>query len=185
MGLFSCCMNDKRSARYDTETRQARIVQVYQGAADELYTSPRIQAPPPAYNEAVSRDDLSGPTIYLDEKAPQTIERRLPRSASSSPRTSIISVPSTRLTDLTSARTGETSITLVNQQPQSQRSSLVFESAPPSYYDGRSERSTSPHSQIISNTTPSHPVMSEDWLETLRIATQRGFAQSVPGVPAE
>jgi len=176
-------MNDKRSARHDTETRQVRIVQV-QGAADDLYTSPCIQAPPPAYVEAVARDNLSGPTIYVDEKAPLPTERRLPRSASSSPRTSVISVPSTRLTELTSARTGGTSIILVNQQPESQRSSLVFESAPPSYYDDRSERSTSPHSHIVSNPMLSHPVMGGDWLETLRIAAQKALAENPSGAPA-
>lgn len=178
-------MDDRRHAQQDAETRQARIVQIYQGAADEIYTTTPSQAPPPAYNEVVLSNVQPPPAAYIDEKPALSAERRQLHSAFSSPRTSVISVPSTRLTDITSAHTGGTSITLVNRQPESQRSSLVFDSAPPSYYDGRSERSTSPHSQRVSDEVLRHPVMSAGWLETLRRSVERDFAQDMPGAPTE
>lgn len=176
MGLFSCCTGDRKQEKNEVENRQARIVEIYRQTetVSEMPTRP----PPPSYNEVVC-DNLSGATMIIDEKPAQTQAQPLahtyPRtsiSRPSSPRTSICSIPSTRLTDLTSAHTGGTIVPSHTQQGDSARSSLVFDSAPPSYYDGRStrERSTSSNSQR--QLGERHPVMAEDWLEHLRRAAE-------------
>lgn len=171
MGLFSCCTKDTKSVALDAEARHARLVQIYQTAKAETQTS--LQAPP-AYNEVV----VDVPTIRIDEKP---IEPEQPQSPASSPRTSVISVPSTRLTDITSEYTDRASVRLGNRGGlDSQRSSLAFDSAPPSYYDGRSDasirtRSRSPHNLRFAeeNLLQQHPVMNPDWLNELTRAANR------------
>jgi len=177
MGLFSCCTGDRKREKIETEARHARIVDIYRQA--ETVSQKPTQSPPPSYNEVV-HDSLSGTTIIIDEKPAQPQAQPLAQQAHtrtsisrpSSPRTSIYSIPSTRMTDITSAHTGSTIVPSYTHQGGSPRSSLVFDSAPPSYYDGRSirERSTSPDSQRQSDDR--HPVMAEDWLQHLRRAAE-------------
>ena len=89
-------------------------------------------------------------------------------SRPSSPQTSIYSVPSTRLTDITSAHTGATVTAAHTYRGDSPRSSMVFDSAPPSYYDGRSirERSRSRSRSRVPEDNQ-HPVLSSDWFAGL------------------
>lgn len=174
MGLFSCCTNDKKQAYHDSEARHARIVQIYTQAVYDAQTP--TATPPPSYNEVAGEAMTHGVPIIVEKEPHQTPPQVVPSPETPvpSPRTSICSVPSTRLTDITSAHTGATSATLVNpQNDESMRSSLVFDSAPPSYYDGRSirERSRSPDSQRHLGATQ-HPVTTEDWLEVLQRTAQ-------------
>ncbi|KAK5943515.1 hypothetical protein PMZ80_004523 [Knufia obscura] len=178
MGLFTCCINDRKQGKSEAEARHARIVEIYRQA--ETGSALPTQSPPPSYNEVVF-DSLSGTTIIADEKSSQPPSHsavqppyaRPPISRPSSPRTSIYSVPSTRLTDITSAHTGGTIVACHTHQGDSPRSSLAFDSAPPSYYDGRSmrERSRSPNDQRPSDERQ-HPVMAEGWWEDLPTAAE-------------
>lgn len=174
MGFLSCCTNDKKQAHNDTEARHARIVQIYTQAADDAQHP--TSTPPPSYYEIAGDCMTHGmATIIEKEQYPPPTEL-VPQERLSvpSPRTSICSVPSTRLTDVTSAHTGATNITIARpQNDESMRSSVVFDSAPPSYYDGRSirERSRSPDNQRHSERAQ-HPVTTEDWLEALQRTSQ-------------
>ena len=184
MGLFSCCIGDRKPTKSeaDAEARHARIVEIYQQAKAETQTP--VQLPPPSYNEVIYDAFTGTTTVIVDEKVqpalqqdPQSEDHHFrPRTAISrpgSPQTSIYSVPSTRLTDITSAHTGQTVRVVSTHQGDSPRSSLVFDSAPPSYYDGRSirERSRSPNATRLSDEQQrretQHPVMTDNWLELL------------------
>lgn len=187
MGIFSCCISDRKSRTGEDEARHARIIEIYQQAEAEI--RPTTQNPPPAYYEVVC-DHLSGTTIFVEEKPEQPpivtqpprdtqlLQPRDPISRPQSPRTSIYSVPSTRLTDITAANTGTTITAVPTHQGDSPRSSLVFDSPPPSYYDGRSmrERSRSPSGQRHSD-EHQHPVMGDHWLEGLILSAQREARQ--------
>ena len=184
MGLFSCCIGDRKPTKSeaDAEARHARIVEIYQQAKAETQTP--VQQPPPSYNEVVY-DALTGTTtVIVDEKVQPVLQQGLqseaqdfgPRTSISrpgSPQTSVYSVPSTRLTDIASAHTGQTVRVVSTHHGDSPRSSLVFDSAPPSYYDGRSmrERSRSPNATRLSDERQrreeQHPVMTDNWLELL------------------
>jgi len=177
MELFTCCFSGRQQEKNEKEARHARLLEIYQQAGAETETGVPTQSPPPSYSEVVY-DSLSGTTIVIDEKPAQPQAQHQPResiSRPSSPQTSIYSVPSTRITDITSAHTGNTIVACHTHQGDSPRSSLVFDSAPPSYYDGRSmrERSRSPNAQRGSEER-THPVMAEGWLEYLRRAAERG-----------
>lgn len=169
MGFFSCCTSNSQSAEQDAEARHARIIQIYQTAKAE--TQQAVQAPP-AYNEVVET-----PTICIEEK-PAQLEQS--RSIASSPRTSVISVPSTRLTDFMSAYTERAGGLLPDQSViGSVRSSLAFETPPPSYYNTSSNASTrsrsrSPHSLRLFDDRPQHPTMSPQWWNQLRESTNNG-----------
>lgn len=173
MGLFTCCISERKHGKEknDAEARHARLIEIYRQA--ETASQHPTQPPPPSYHEVVY-DSLSGSTIIVDEKSTQP-HPSPSISRPSSPRTSIYSIPSTRLTDITSAHTGGTIVACQTNPGDSPRSSLVFDSAPPSYYDGRSmrERSRSPNSQRQPD-AQQHPVMAEDWLEYLRSVAQNG-----------
>lgn len=177
MGLFSCCLNDKQQTQHDPEARHARIVSVYAQNADDLRSSTR--APPPAYSDIIRGEELPTTVTLLEKEPCQPPIHPIPpippapqqMSPVLSPCTSIYSVPSTRLTDITSAHTGVTSVTVGYQQTgESLRSSLVFDSAPPSYYDGRSmrERSPSPHMQRQPEDQVQAFTLTDDWLEILQ-----------------
>lgn len=177
MGLFSCCFGSRKTEHNDADARHARIVEIYRQAEVESHQA--AQAPPPAYQEVV-HDILSGTTIVIDEKSSQVVAQPQPQtqaepavpstiSRPSSPHTSIYSVPSTRLTDITSTYTGGTATVVLTHQGDSPRSSMAFDSAPPSYYDGRSsrERSRSPVRTRDMEDEPHHPVMDNGWLDRL------------------
>lgn len=171
MGIFSCCYGDRKTDQNEKDRRHARIVEIYRQAQDESSPSNRssTQAPPPAYHEVIY-DSCTGTTLILDRKEalPTSTTDADPIPRPVSPQTSIYSVPSTRLTDLTSIYTGHVNHTHRNDSP---RSSLAFESAPPSYYDGRSLRARSPSldgRRSVDDHTDTHPVMSVDWLQVLQ-----------------
>lgn len=175
MGIFSCCIGDKKQIRNESEARHARIVEIYAQATYESQESTRT--PPPSYDQVVHENESPAMrTITEKEPYQPPAQMRLQHtSPTPSRRTSICSVPSTRLTDITSAHTGGTSVTVGRPRNDgSMRSSLVFDSAPPSYYDDRSirERSRSPDGQRRSEEYQQHPVTTEDWLEVLRRTAQ-------------
>jgi len=117
--------------------------------------------------------------ISIDEKTPIDSELVVAddddeRPPTISPHSSVISLPSTRLTDLTSLRTGDTMHTVVRGSLE--RSSLGG-SRPPSYYSYA--RSPSPTSSAAGadgerDSVWQHPVMASDWLEVLRQDALRG-----------
>lgn len=175
MGLFSCCFGSRKTEHKDADARHARIIEIYRQA--EVESQQTAQTPPPAYRD-IAYDTLSGTTIVVDEKWSQVVAQpqpqtqaesteRDPISRPSSPQTSIYSVPSTRLTDITSVYTGGTATIVLTHQGDSPRSSMAFDSAPPSYYDGRSirERSRSPVHTRNGEDGPHHPVMETGWLD--------------------
>ena len=180
MRLLTCCIGDRRQEKIEAETRHARIVEIYRSATNVVGETP-TQSPPPSYNEVVY-DSLSGTTVVLDEKTAQAqspLQTQAQQnhngtamSRPSSARTSVCSIPSTRLTDITSAHTGGTIVAYQTHLVDSPRSSLVFDSAPPSYYDGRSIRESSRNrdGQRYSDEQGRHAVMGEEWLERLRRA---------------
>ena len=173
MGLFSCCFESRKTTeKSEADTRHARIVEIYRQA--EVESQQITQAPPPAYQDIVY-DTFTGTTIVVNEKSSQNPAQPQPEptaqnpiSRPASPQTSIYSVPSTRLTDITSAYTGTTAVALTHQG-DSPRSSMVFDSAPPSYYDGRSirERSRSPAHNRGAEAESQHPVMADEWLDRM------------------
>lgn len=177
MGLFSCCFGSRKTEHNDADARHARIVEIYRQA--EVESQQATQTAPPAYQD-IAYDTLSGTTIVIDEKwsevvtqpqmqtqAEHTAQNTISRPAS--PQTSIYSVPSTRLTDITSTYTGATATVVLTHQGDSPRSSMVFDSAPPSYYDGRSirERSRSPVRTRDEGIDSQHPVLENGWLDRL------------------
>lgn len=182
MSLFSCCVSARKQQqeKSDREARHARIIDIYTQAQRQAQTNTQTQthtqAAPPSYEEVIY-DGMSGITLIVDDK-PATDELRAPIPRPTSPQTSIYSVPSTRLTDITSAHTGGTVVEEA-ERIDSPRSSLVFDSAPPSYWDGRSmrERSRSRSPVPIWRAEDaegqqdlqreSHPVMAEQWFERL------------------
>ena len=177
MGLFSCCLGSRKTVQGDADARHARIIEIYRQA--EVESHQITQAPPPAYKDIVVCDSHAGTTIVSDEKWSPVVAQPQPQaqmialaqtpiSRPSSPQTSIYSVPSTRLTDITSTYTGATATVALTHQGDSPRSSMVFDSAPPSYYDGRSirDRSRSPvRASAVEGDM--HPVMANEWLDRL------------------
>ncbi|KAK5076248.1 hypothetical protein LTS08_006874 [Lithohypha guttulata] len=179
MGLFSCCISDRKQTKTEAEARHARVAEIYQQAQNNTQTP--TQAPPPSYNEAVC-DVFLGTTTIVEEKPRQLIpepqsqvhQENACTARPASPRTSIYSVPSTRLTDITSMHTGATAVP--THRGDSPRSSLAFDSAPPSYYDDRSmrERSRSPdYERGPQGEQEPHPVMADNWLDRLLAAAER------------
>ena len=177
MGLFSCCFGSRKTEHKEADARHARIVEIYRQA--EIESQQPTQTAPPAYQDVVY-DTLSGTTILVDEKWTQAVAQpqaqtqtahtaQTPITRPSSPQTSIYSVPSTRLTDITSTCTGGAATVAPTYQGDSPRSSMVFDSAPPSYYDGRSirERSRSPVRTRDGEFDSQHHVMESGRLDRL------------------
>ncbi|EXJ79393.1 hypothetical protein A1O3_08895 [Capronia epimyces CBS 606.96] len=170
---FSCCASQDG---LDAEARHARIVTVtngpYHGRLAQKY-----HGNPPDY-----RDIAQQPLIRLDEKNPAdfhlSIEASNQSSRPASPNSSLVSVPSTRVTDLTALQTGDTALTSARG---SMERTLTYESRPPSYYSNL-RRSPSPISSAGLNSDAErdevwqHPVMRSNWLETLRQEARRHAA---------
>jgi hypothetical protein len=171
--LFSCCTSDARSNSLEAESRHARIVAATGDYARRPRSPPQrrrqYQESPPQY-----KDIAQHPLISVDEKNPLHFELIVQGEDDTpppvSPRSSVVSIPSTRMTDLTAAQTGETTRATL-------RGSLEYVSTrgsePPSYYSNRSPSPASsaggPRESERSerDTVWQHPVMTSDWLEVL------------------
>lgn len=164
---FLCCTSNNN---LETESRGARIVTSTNGCYHSR--PPTHHGSPPAYQD-ISQQSL----IRIDKKSPAdslpadpSVPHRSP-----SPDSSVVSVPSTRLTDLTALHTGDTALT-------SARASLeragTRESRPPSYY---STLRRNPSLIAASGLDPDverdevwqHPVMRSDWFQELRQDARR------------
>lgn len=171
--LFSCCGSNDRSNKLEAECRHARIV-----AVTEHHPSyrPRPRSPPQRteYRESPPeyKDIAQHPLISVDEKDPfqfqLLVDDEDDAPPPASPRSSIVSIPSTRLTNLTAAATGETTVSTrrTSLERMDTRGNL-----PPSYY---SHRSPSPASSAgfdgdrERDGVWQHPVMAGNWLEALQ-----------------
>jgi hypothetical protein len=169
MGFF-CCSSSDRPSKADAETRHARLVTdartPYPRPLPQQWDFP-YQDSPPAYHDIAQQ-----PLRSIDEKQAlhfhMSVQDAEASAPPSSPRSSVISIPSTRLTGLTAAQTGESALTSRRQSLEqvSTRGSL-----PP--YSGHAVRTPSPAS--LANVDGSerdevwtHPVMSDNWLQNLR-----------------
>ena len=169
-----CCSSSDRPSKLEAESRHARLVRI---TSDPRGVSTRhlpqrwdypYQDSPPAYNDVAQQ-----PLLSIDEKQPinfqLTVETEDDAPPPLSPRSSVISIPSTRLTDLTAAQTGET---LRTSRRESLERVSTRGSLPPYSYCSR--RSASPASTIGATSEGerdivwTHPVMSSNWLEVLR-----------------
>lgn len=199
--VFSCCASQSLSEKAEQETRHARIVSAVQhhdaslGRPRSRPQSPRYHDAPPEY-----RDIAQNPLITIDEKnaadfdefeyggiteerEDQTESDSLPPPVS--PNSSVVSIPSTRLTDLTSLPTGDTVAThgrlSLDRYPS--RSTR-----PPSYYNNP-RRTPSPAFSAGDETRDEvwlHPVMQNNWLEVLQDhAVRRATAQRSTSRPDE
>ena len=144
--LFSC---QRSNAASDTTDAYTRIIEVKR-------PSPRTSISIPSHREIrlrhpARRATSSAPLIDFDEK--HLIEDERPTSSCQS---SIVSVPSTHITNLTSPRNGA-----LASNRQSYDSNLL--GTPPSY---RSRRTASPCPS--DDTIPEHPVMAHGWFERLQ-----------------
>ncbi|KIX06681.1 uncharacterized protein Z518_04657 [Rhinocladiella mackenziei CBS 650.93] len=185
-----CCSKDS-PGKLEAETRHARLVAVSHGNDHYNGSLPRPQEYPD--NPPEYKDIARHPLISIDEKCPIDFELVVEDEDDAplpiSPNSSVVSIPSTRLTDLTSMQTGETAVTLA-------RGSLdrgsTHASRPPSYHSNP-RRSPSPVSFVGLNSESErdgvwqHPVMSNNWLEVLRqdairrAATQDRNRERAPG----
>ena len=137
-----------------------RIVEI----KDAVSHSPRAsRSIPVPHARRLNRHSLQRPSspallIDIDEKTPVTFEESL-----SSSRSSVISVPSTQISVLTSTNTGNTA-------PNRYSSESNFLGAPPSYHS-RDAPSPCPSSRASFE----HPVMTRDWLERLQNEAHRRY----------
>lgn len=175
--LFSCCLGSSENKKTEAEARHARIMNMY--TSDNNPPASPIMQPPPCYADIahdrpyIPPSEKSGPAS-LEEPQPQYPQQARRSSISGS---SVVSIPSTRLSDLTSMYTGRTRrIRNQDGDEQSERNGSDAESAPPSYYAG-SERSLTP---IPEPTAPQpamvaaqHPVMEDGWWQELLIDAER------------
>jgi len=164
--LFACCSSqDRRASKLETETRHARIISV----TSDRPRSQRYSDNPPRYDDVAQQ-----PLITLDEKDAARFDFHIqpddeagndapaPLSAASS----VISIPSTRYTDLTSMNTGETARSFARM---SLETSSTGRTRPPSYH-ARAMETPSPSATEDSGRDGilQHPVMRRDWLQVLR-----------------
>ena len=147
MGAFCSCQ--RSSAGPEATDAYTRIVDVKQASHQTSVSIPTYQAG--HLRRPTRRTTHSAPLIDFDEK--HLIEDERPTSSSQS---SIVSVPSTHVTILTSSRNGASA-----SNRQSYDSNAL--GPPPSYH---SRRSASPCPS--DETIPEHPVMARDWLERLQ-----------------
>lgn len=189
--LFSCCASQSVSEKAEAETRHARIVSaVHQhnvtfSRPRSRPQSPRYQDSPPEYGDIAHH-----PLIIIDEKnaaefdvfacgddaAAEAEEDDDDEDESNSlpppisPNSSVISIPSTRLTDLTSIPTGETVSALGRPSLDRYPSRST---RPPSYYNSP-RRTPSPAFSVARDGDEGrdgvwlHPVMQSNWLEVLQ-----------------
>ena len=171
---FLCCSSGDRPSKHEAaEMRHARLVAATNNPSARSGPLPRrwdhpLEENPPRYEDVAVQ-----PFLSIDQKAPlhfQLIVQPAEEAAPPPPasvRSSIVSVPSTRMTDLTATQTGETLRT-------SQRMSLELVSSrgslPP--YSHHPRRSASPASVAGSENERDavwqHPVMASNWMEALR-----------------
>jgi len=186
--LFSCCASQSLSEKAEAETRHARIVSaVQQHNATSSHPrsrpqSPRYQDSPPQYGDIAHH-----PLITIDEKnaadfnifacGDSTADDKEEEDEEDdslpppiSPNSSVISIPSTRLTDLTSMPTGET--LSASGRPSLDRYPSRS-TRPPSYYN-TPRRTPSPGFSVGEDGDEArdevwlHPVMQSNWLEVLQ-----------------
>jgi hypothetical protein len=185
--LLSCCASHSVSEKAEAETRHARIVSaVHQHATLtrplSRPQSPRYQDNPPDYGDIAHH-----PLITIDEKNAADFDvfadgdggeeednddddesDSLPPPIS--PNSSVVSIPSTRLTDLTSMPTGETVSALGRPSLDRYPSRST---RPPSYYNSP-KRTPSPAFSAAGDGVEGrddvwlHPVMQSNWLEVLQ-----------------
>jgi hypothetical protein len=148
--LFVCCASQSQSEKNNADARHARIVSVVQHHESQM----RARSPSLSYRDSPPSyaDIAQHPLIAIDEKNADEIERDNYVAAPLSDRSSIVSIPSTRLTDLTSMNTGETT--------HSGR-------RPPSYHASPGTTYT-PAASAGRDGVWGHPVMSNDWLQILQ-----------------
>jgi hypothetical protein len=147
--LCLCSCQRSNAGSEATEASYTRIV-------DVKHASPRTSVSIPTYQAGhlrrpTRRSTPSAPLIDFDEK--HLIEDERPSSSSQS---SIVSVPSTHITILSSSRNGTTA-----SNRQSYDSHML---GPPPSYHSRRTASPCPSDETI----PEHPVMARDWLERLQ-----------------
>ncbi|ETI29263.1 hypothetical protein G647_01716 [Cladophialophora carrionii CBS 160.54] len=171
-----CCSSSDRPSKLEAETRHARIIAVtnYTSASSTRHLPQRWDYPleenPPAYEDTVQQS-----LLVADEKQPIGFQLTVEAGNGTppppaSPRSSVISIPSTRLTDLTAAQTGETVRTSWRESLALDRTSTSGSLPPYSYY---ARRSSSPASTGVvvgereRDAVWQHPVMASNWLEVL------------------
>lgn len=148
--LCSCTREVSRLDTHDIEAGYTPIIEV-------KHASPRTSASIPVpyaghvVRHSTRRSTSASTLIDIDEKQPLATQI----SASSSVRSSIISIPSTRITIPTSLRTGGTASVRLSCD------STVL--GPPPSYHSRRAASPSPSGETLSE----HPVMARDWLARL------------------
>lgn len=169
--LFSCCTSNDRSSKVQAETRHARIIAV----SHDYYNRPHSPLQRQQYHDSPPeyKDIAQHLPVTVDEKHPLQFELIVDQDEDHVPppgshRSSIVSIPSTRLTRLTSAPTGETTRTT---QRQSLERASTRGTLPPSYYSNRSPSPASSAGLSSDNERDAvwqHPVMSSNWLEVLQ-----------------
>jgi hypothetical protein len=153
MSTFSkLCLSSCQRSNAGSEATEASYTRI----VDVKHASPRTSISIPTYQAGhlrrpTRRSASSAPLIDFDEK--HLIEDERPSSSSQS---SIVSVPSTHITILTSSRNGATA-----SNRQSYDSNTL---GPPPSYHSRRTASPCPSNETI----PEHPVMARDWLERLQ-----------------
>ena len=164
--LFACCYSqDGRASKLEAETRHARIVSV----TSDRPRSQRYSDNPPRYDDVAQQ-----PLITIEEKSAAQFEVLIQAADEAgedtptplSPASSVISIPSTRYTDLTSMNTGETTRTFARM---SLETSSTGRTRPPPYH-ASARMSPSPAATEDSgrDSILQHPVMRRNWLEVLR-----------------
>lgn len=163
MGLFCICFRRRFPADPYSKPGYARIVE----AKEPLpYSSLPIDVAAVSFRRRSRETDganedarlLSSHLIVIDEKEPlgPNVE-----SAASSPRSSTISLPSTRVTALTIT----TDNTGASHHSRRSHESGATLGAPPSY---RSRRSATHQWSNRSSWDRQHPVLAEDWFDRFR-----------------
>lgn len=150
MPFCFCSSGRSASAEDSSHGPYRRVVDSHGGPRS--YPQRRARAPvpketnPPPYEE--NKDEARRPLIAVDEKEVDGTESSAP-----SPQSSVISIPSTRVTVLSSEHTGTTLA----------QGSLEDGNRPPSYYS-ETLRSVSP----LQSEDGSHPVMRGGWLDRMQ-----------------
>ena len=165
--FFACCFSQgRRTSNLDSEARRARIVAV----TTDRHSPRRPQRnddSPPRYIDVVQQSlDTANEKNRANFIAVMEEPDSVPRPGS--PDSSVVSIPSTRVTDLTSTCTGDSAYIVTRRALE--RSSTRG-SRPPSYYsNAHTARSASPASVAVSERDSlwRHPVMANNWLEVLR-----------------
>ncbi|RVX73876.1 hypothetical protein B0A52_02766 [Exophiala mesophila] len=203
--ILSCCNSDSSAAKTDADARHARITN-----AITAYQSP----PQPTYHRARSLVDDDNPPLYtdithtplirVDEKCDMPDRHATFRSLDDdntppppvSPRSSVVSIPSTRLTDLTAMPTGET-LPYSGLGRDSLERWASRPTRPPSYVDTL-PRAPSPVASVtrVSGRNPplfgvqgqqdgiwSHPVMHSGWFQELQRESADEEVRNTPRTP--